>query len=313
MAQLLPRSADGQQRRFHNGSDQLDSLLSAEISFVMNDSFVDKDDELEAEIRRQPEAWEGTVAEVPRNLPSHLARLCETRILKAEEEQSLFRRMNYWKYRADHVRSTLDPDDPKWSDVELAAAYLAAAEKVRNRVIRANMRLVMSVVKRFVTGVHSFDDLLSDGIYSLMQAVDKFDYARGFRFSTYAYRAIARNTYRKISKQQNELVRFSSDAMETSSADLADASASPAEEVAQTRRRSALTQLVARLDRREQLIVRCRYALGAHRKVKTFQAIADKLGVSKERVRQIEQRAINKLRAMASEMGLDDLVGSSLP
>jgi RNA polymerase primary sigma factor len=67
-----------------------------------------------------------------------------------------------------------------------------------------------------------------------------------------------------------------------------------------------------RLDRRERLIVRCRYALGGHRKVKTFQTIADRLGVSKERVRQLEQRAMSKLRAMAAELQLDELVEPSL-
>ena len=70
------------------------------------------------------------------------------------------------------------------------------------------MRLVIAIVKKFVTPKHSFDDLLSDGIVSLMQAVDKFDYSRGFRFSTYAYRAIARNAYRTITDQQKMESRF---------------------------------------------------------------------------------------------------------
>ena len=64
--------------------------------------------------------------------------------------------------------------------------FLAAAQAIRDHIIKANMRLVISVVKKFVTPQHSFDDMLSDGIYSLMQAVDKFDFDRGFRFSTYA-------------------------------------------------------------------------------------------------------------------------------
>ena len=65
-----------------------------------------------------------------------------------------------------------------------------------------------------------------------------------------------------------------------------------------TRLRGLLTQIMGQLDRRERLIIRCRYALGGHRKVKTFQTIAERLGVSKERVRQLEQRAMAKLRAL---------------
>ena len=66
--------------------------------------------------------------------------------------------------------------------------------------------------------------------------------------------------------------------------------------------RGALTGLMDRLERREQFILRGRYALGRHRKVKTFQSLADKLGLSKERVRQLEQRAVAKLRRWSTEL-----------
>jgi RNA polymerase primary sigma factor len=67
------------------------------------------------------------------------------------------------------------------------------------------------------------------------------------------------------------------------------------------RMRTLLGGMLHRLDRREQLILRGRFALGASRHVRTFQSLADKLGVSKERVRQLEQRAIAKLQAMARQ------------
>ena len=59
-------------------------------------------------------------------------------------------------------------------------------------------------------------------------------------------------------------------------------------------------QLLDKLDRRERFILRCRYALGGHHQAQTLQGIAYKLGVSKERVRQIEKRAINKLKQLAA-------------
>ena len=67
-----------------------------------------------------------------------------------------------------------------------------------------------------------------------------------------------------------------------------------------------------RLDRRERFVIRSRYALGAHRKVRTFQFLADKLGVSKERVRQLEQRAVAKLRSFAAEQNVDEIVGAAI-
>ena len=70
--------------------------------------------------------------------------------------------------------------------------------------------------------------------------------------------------------------------------------------------------MLDRLDRRERFIVRSRYALGSHRKVKTFQYLADKLGVSKERVRQLEQRAVGKLQAMAKEIETEELFGAAM-
>jgi RNA polymerase primary sigma factor len=61
------------------------------------------------------------------------------------------------------------------------------------------------------------------------------------------------------------------------------------------------------LDRREKFIIRARFSLGSHRKVHTLQSLADRLGVSKERVRQLERRAMEKLRVMAGEVQLAEL------
>ena len=122
--------------------------------------------------------------------------------------------MNYLKFRANSLRSRLDPDRPDSEAVERCERLLKAANLLRDRIIRSNMRLVIAVVKKFVTPQHSFDDMLSDGMYSLMQAVEKFDYDRGFRFSTYAYRAIARNAYRTVTDRYKASSRFATGAEE---------------------------------------------------------------------------------------------------
>ena len=71
--------------------------------------------------------------------------------------------------------------------------------------------------------------------------------------------------------------------------------------------RDFTSQMLQRLDRRERFIIRCRFALGSHHRVRSLQELANKLGVSKERVRQLEGRAVSKLQAMANELDLDQV------
>jgi RNA polymerase primary sigma factor len=282
-------------------------LLDHEIDFISNADFGQPD-------ARRRILGRGTAGEplaphsagsMPKDLPAHLARLCESKLLTADEERQLFRRMNYLKYRANVLRTRLNPASPDVKSMDEIDRLIAQASAVRDQIIKANMRLVIAIVKKFVTPKHSFDDLLSDGIISLMQAVDKFDYDRGFRFSTYAYRAIARNAYRTITDQHKEEGRFDASVSEDLTSLPEQDRTSPLNEHEWVRMRTMLSNLLPQLDRREQFILRGRFALGAHRQVRTFQCLADKLGISKERVRQLEQRAVAKLQALASQVDLE--------
>lgn len=280
-------------------------LQKARIEFIPNPAFEEPGMEERTSLGEAEYAapWN---TKPPAKLPGHLARLCEARLLTAEEEASLFRRMNFLKFQAVAIRGGLDARRPERHAVELAEKCLTEAEAIRDRIVQANMRLVMSVVKQFVSPQHSYDEMLSDGIYSLIKAVEKFDYDRGFRFSTYAYRAITRNAHRRINTQRQEAARFASNPQEPGVEAVDDRATSPAYVEAWMRRRGLLATLMNRLDRRERFVIRSRYALGAHRKVRTFQCLADKLGVSKERVRQLERRAVTKLKTFAAEFPLDD-------
>jgi RNA polymerase primary sigma factor len=290
----VPVQADPQVLR-----KQVKSLLDTEIDFIGSREFSEPSAESNILGSRVPaDSTTDSKMRLPKDLPAHLARLCESSLLSAAEERELFRRMNYLKFRANVVRSRLNPETPDAVAVAEIERLLAEANQVRDHIIQANMRLVISIVKKFVTPKHSFDDLLSDGIISLMQAVDKFDYDKGFRFSTYAYRAIARNAYRSITDRQKEEARFDAAVGEDLSSVPEQDRTSALDEKEWMSMRSMMLEMLNQLDRRERFILRGRFALGAHRKVRTFQCLADKLGVSKERVRQLEQRAIIKLKAM---------------
>ncbi|MEO8495210.1 MAG: sigma-70 family RNA polymerase sigma factor, partial [Planctomycetota bacterium] len=286
-------------------------LLRTEIDFIPNpdfrcEEFSDTDfvDAMLAELESS--------ASAPADLPAHLRRMCDSDLLSQEQETALFREMNYLKFRANALRSRLDPEMVDVRAIETIEKLLRRAQTIRDRIIQANMRLVMSIVKKFVTPQQSFDDLLSDGIFTLVQTVEKFDYDRGFRFSTYAYRSIARNAFRTVTTARKEQARFTRDADEWAFEQEDDQSASTMTDKVWSNLRELMSSMLGQLDRRERFIIRSRYALGAHRKVRTFQCLADKLGVSKERVRQLEQRALSKLQAMATEFEMDELFGAAM-
>jgi RNA polymerase primary sigma factor len=284
------------------------ALLGREIEFIANAEFRQRNAEkkiLTSADKPSASGRQGKKSTLPKDLPAHLARLCEARLLTADEERDLFRRMNYLKYRANVLRCRLDPAKPDTAAMDEMERLMVEANAVRDRIVKANMRLVISIVKKFVTPKHSFDDLLSDGIESLMHAVSKFDYHKGFRFSTYAYRAIARNAYRTIADQHKADSRVDASTSEDLVSLPQEDRSSSLGEHEWMRMRSLLGSMMQRLDRRERFILRGRFALGAHRKVRTFQCLAEKLGVSKERVRQLEQRAITKLQTMAAEIDLE--------
>lgn len=244
------------------------------------------------------------------DLPIHLSRLCEAPLLSQQQEQLLFQRMNFLMHQASIHRSLLNPERPSKARLELIEKLVALAEWHRDRIVEANLRLVFSIVKKFVNPNNTFDDLLSDGIVGLIRAVEKFDYDRGFRFSTYATQVVRRNSYRTVVLNQQDRQKVSS-GLQDMDLEISDEGRSSAiSEKRWHELRSRLAVMLDDLDRREKFIIRARFSLGSHRKVHTLQSLADRLGISKERVRQLERRAMDKLRAMAGDVQLSELDAS---
>lgn len=236
-------------------------------------------------------------------LPAHLAGLCEDKLLTPDQERALFQRMNFLKFCAGRIIDNCRTDSgdlrlDQW-DLERTRGLLRAAAWHRDVIVKANVRLVISIVKKFVNTQCGFDDLLSDGIMALIRSVDKFDYQLGFRFSTYATQVVRRNSYRFVMDRQDERLKITNSISEPGLDIAEDDSDSTMSEVRWQTLRGHLGRLLDRLEKREKLIVRARFSLGSHRKVQTLQRLADKLGISKERVRQLEKRAMEKLQAMA--------------
>jgi RNA polymerase primary sigma factor/RNA polymerase sigma factor len=236
----------------------------------------------------------------PGGLPAYLASLYEVPLLTREQEVWLFRRFNYLKYKAAELREQLDVERPSARLMDQIERLYEEIVEVKNRIVRANLRLVVSIAKRRVSPGDSFFDLVSDGNMSLIRAVEKFDYARGNKFSTYASWAIIKNYARTIPDEHRRRDRFRAADSEMLHA-AADRRADEYQQrLAANDRLRQVGKFLDRLDQREQTIIIRRYGLDHEREPQTLKEVGAALGVTKERVRQIEAKALEKLREAAS-------------
>jgi len=177
--------------------------------------------------------------------------------------------------------------------------------KIKNKIIRHNLRLVVSISKRHVSSGENFFELISDGNMSLIRAVEKFDYGRGFKFSTYASWAIMKNYARTIPLENRQHDRFRTSQSETFGAREDARTNEGALLIAQSQREDQVEKILRRLDEREQKIIASRFGLGRDVEPLTLKQVGEAMGVTKERVRQSEARALNKLRLAAKEERID--------
>jgi RNA polymerase primary sigma factor len=116
----------------------------------------------------------------PEGLPPYLVSLYDVPLLSREQERHLFRKMNYLKYRAHLLRAVLDPAHCKASVLDEIERLQEEALALKNQIIRANLRLVVSIAKKRVGPTNNFFELVSDGNMSLIRAVEKFDATLGW-------------------------------------------------------------------------------------------------------------------------------------
>jgi RNA polymerase primary sigma factor len=237
----------------------------------------------------------------PSDAPAYVASLYEVPLLTAAQESHLFRKMNYLKFKANVLREKLDPRRPSAALMDRIEECEAEAVALRNQLVRANLRLVIAVAKRHVGPTDSFFELVSDGNMTLLRAVEKFDFARGNRFSTYAVEALENTFARNIPaehRRQNRFRTANGDAMRVAVDDRPDAAIA---EKADVRRQSDVARILQRLEPRDRQIIIRRFGLQRGCEPRKLWEISQELGVTKERVRQIEMRAIGRLRQVAIE------------
>ncbi|MFI9766001.1 RNA polymerase sigma factor [Streptomyces sp. NPDC052415] len=272
-------------------------------------------------------------------------------LLTAAEEVELARRVEAGLFAEEKLSSTPDLDSELALDLD---RLVVMGRMAKRRLIEANLRLVVSVAKRYVGRGLTMLDLVQEGNLGLIRAVEKFDYARGYKFSTYATWWIRQAMSRALADQArtirvpvhvvelinrvvrvqrrmlqehgyeptpeevagqldlapervSEVLRLAQEPVslhapvgEEDDVALGDLiedgdAASPVESAAFLLLREHLEAVLSTLGERERKVVQLRYGL-ADGRPRTLEEIGRIFGVTRERIRQIESKTLNKLR-----------------
>jgi RNA polymerase primary sigma factor len=283
-------------------------LLDQTFDCIEHPSFDDPSKEAEI-LAEMPDA-EGFEAarhalRVPKDAPPELAALYETPLLTREQEAHLFRKMNYLKHKAKQLRNRLEPARARNEELNAIEELHQQAQRIKDLLVSCNMRLVVSIAKRHAAQTDNFFELLSDGNVSLLRAVEKFDFGRGNKFSTYASWAIMKNFARSIPEEKHRRERYLTGHEEIF--DAAPDNRTDEHEIVASAEQAThkVNRLLEYLDPRERQIIRLRAGLDSGSEGMTLEKIGEQLGITKERVRQLNVRAMKKLRSLAEEQKVD--------
>ena len=219
-------------------------------------------------------------------------------LLTAAQEKQVFLRYNFARMRAQAAVKKFRASPGKQVVREIALWYKRVRD-TREIITQANLALVLAMAKRTRMGEVDFGELVSEGNMALLRAVEKFDIGRGFKFSTYACRAILKAFSRIAMKTSRYRQAFPTEfdpTMEKSNYQenrRADVEQDAVEELQQI-----IGENRAQLSDVEKTVIQARFAInrGQDAPAMTLEEVGRVIGVTKERVRQIQNKALEKLR-----------------
>jgi len=327
-ARAAVRSASRRRVRRDLRPDQLRTLrrlLGEKYEYVDHPLFALPDDEAYEEVFEKPDLlplpnvdWYVGLMD-PRTSTAPITSVPKSSgsvLLTAAQERVLFSQFNFCRREVCRRRDALGPGaDPvmvqRESGVREMLDWYARADQLRTQIANTNLALVLAMAKRVRIHPGDFADLISEGNMALLRAADKFDVSRGFKFSTYACRAILKAFSRQGIKMTKHRQMFPVDfdpKFERSnhqSEKNAEHEDDCADEVGRI-----VNENLADLSDMERKVVAARFNVGpdaAERRAAgnlrplTLDQVGKMIGVTKERVRQIQNQAMEKIRTTLEE------------
>jgi RNA polymerase sigma factor (sigma-70 family) len=224
-------------------------------------------------------------------------------LMKGPEEKLMFLRFNFSKRKLTALQKLIKRDGLTRERAELFVEWHRRFEHFREYLVRTNLALVLAMAKRTRLGDVDFAEVVSEGNMALIRAVDKFNVDKGFKFSTYACRAILKafsRTALKASKHRTRFpVEFEPD-MEKS--DWAEKKRDAVEEDCIDELKAIVQRNLADLSPVEDTVIRRRFNWEQHDESPlTLEEVGQIIGVTKERVRQIQNKALAKIRGVLED------------
>jgi len=224
-------------------------------------------------------------------------------LMKGPEERLMFLRFNYSKLRLCKLQRLIKKAGLTRKRAEEFLFWHRRFEHFREYLVRTNLALVLAMAKRTRLGDVDFAEIVSEGNMALIRAVDKFNVDRGFKFSTYACRAILKAFSRTALKSSRHRTRFPVEfEPEMEKSDWTDRRRDAVEEDCIDELKAIVDRNLADLSQVEETVIRRRFNWKQEEEhALTLEEVGQIIGVTKERVRQIQNKALMKIRSVMEE------------
>ncbi len=240
-------------------------------------------------------------------------------LMKGGEERIMFLRYNFCKRKLSKLQAQIQKDGLTRERGELFMEWHRRYEHYREYLVRTNLALVLAMAKRTRLGDVDFAEVVSEGNMALIRAVDKFQADRGFKFSTYACRAILKAFSRTALKSSRHRTRFPVEfEPDMEKSDWSDRKRDAVEEDCIDELKAIVNRNLADLSQVEETVIRRRFNWNSEDESSlTLEEVGQIIGVTKERVRQIQNKALAKIRIVMEDGVLrtkpktEDEVGSA--
>ncbi len=224
-------------------------------------------------------------------------------LMKGDEERMMFLRFNFSKKQLSKIVKTIQKDGLTKELGEKFLEWHRRFEHFREYLVRTNLALVLAMAKRTRLGDVDFAEIVSEGNMALIRAVDKFDVERGFKFSTYACRAILKAFSRTSMKASKYRTRFPIEfEPDYEKSDWQDKRRDAVEDDCIDELKAIVDRNLADLSSIEQTVIKRRFNWQqAEETPLTLEEVGQIIGVTKERVRQIQNKALAKIRSVMED------------